>query len=274
MEYREGQKFTATVNILWHRDSEYKDESGWSAKSTQDRTELSNLLSSAQQFIIEKSNKQVAFDIIEISVQGEDCVDVTVIDLPGIVRSIGKDETASLITDINLLINSFLINDRCVILAVVPANVDFHNSQILADAEKVDPSTSRTIPVITKPDMIDPGGERGVLDLLEGRKKTFAMGFHMVKCRGQKALNNKVTLEQAFDEEKHFFSSVDPWRNVASDIVGVSSLRLKLAEIQVSMLEKFIPSIKKEIIDRLVKAEADLAKLGETLQTDSTRRKF
>lgn len=41
------------------------------------------------------------------------------------------------------------------ILAIVPANVDFHNSQIMADALKVDPETQRTIPVITKPDLID-----------------------------------------------------------------------------------------------------------------------
>lgn len=44
---------------------------------------------------------------------------------------------------------------RCVILAVHPSNVDFHNSQILAEAKKVDPKTRRTIPVLTKPDLID-----------------------------------------------------------------------------------------------------------------------
>jgi len=53
------------------------------------------------------------------------------------------------------MIQEFLVNERCIILAVVPANVDFHNSQIMSDAIQVDPATKRTIPVITKPDLID-----------------------------------------------------------------------------------------------------------------------
>jgi hypothetical protein len=55
----------------------------------------------------------------------------------------------------------------------------------MADAILVDPETKRTIPVITKPDLIDKGAESSVLDLLMGKKKSFSMGFHMVKCRGQ-----------------------------------------------------------------------------------------
>ena len=39
-----------------------------------------------------KSEKQVAPDIVEIEVFGPDCVDLTLIDLPGIVRTVGKDE--------------------------------------------------------------------------------------------------------------------------------------------------------------------------------------
>jgi hypothetical protein len=54
----------------------------------------------------------------------------------------------------------------------------------MADAIKVDSSTRRTIPVITKPDLIDEGAENSVLDLLLGKKKDFLMGFHIVKCRG------------------------------------------------------------------------------------------
>ena len=53
----------------------------------------------------------------------------------------------------------------------------------MADAILVDPETKRTIPVITKPDLIDKGAESSVLDLLMGEKKSFLMGFHMVKCR-------------------------------------------------------------------------------------------
>jgi GTPase SAR1 family protein len=132
---------------------------------TQDKwTELSAAIARAQQHIIAVSGKNVARDIVHVKVEGPDCEDLTVVDLPGIVRTRGKDEDASIITDINALINDYLKNSRCVILAVVPANVDFHNSQIMADALKVDPETKRTIPVITKPDLIDEGAEGDVVD--------------------------------------------------------------------------------------------------------------
>lgn len=42
--------------------------------------------------------------------------------------------------------DEYLKNERCVILAVVPANVDLHNSQIMADAKQVDPDGARMIP--------------------------------------------------------------------------------------------------------------------------------
>lgn len=70
------------------------------------------------------------------------------------------------------------------ILAVLSSNVDYHNSQILADALKYDKETSRTIPVLTKPDLIDKGAEEAVKDLLLGKKtKKFKYRFHMVKGR-------------------------------------------------------------------------------------------
>ena len=52
----------------------------------------------------------------------------------------------------------------------------------MAEARKVDPDTKRTIPVLTKPDLIDDGGEMSVKELLLGMKTdSFLLGFHMVK---------------------------------------------------------------------------------------------
>jgi hypothetical protein len=66
----------------------------------------------------------------------------------------------------------------------------------MAEARKVDPDTKRTIPVLTKPDLIGAGAEKSVKELLLGLKTDdFQMGFHMVKGRGQNALNNNETIE-------------------------------------------------------------------------------
>ena len=144
---------------------------------------------------------------------GPQCENLTLIDLPGIVRSHGKDESITLSGDIQSLLTDYLKNDRCIILAVLPANVDFHNSQIMAEARKVDPDTERTIPVLTKPDLIDTGAEGNVKELLLGNKTdNFDMGFHMVKGRGQAALDMKTTIEEGLVQEASFFNSTEPWR--------------------------------------------------------------
>jgi hypothetical protein len=108
-------------------------------------------------------------------------VGCSLLDLPGIVRSRGVNEAESLPEDIKCLIDEYLTNDRCIILAVVPAYFDFHNSQIMADAQKVDPETKRTIPVITKPDLINDGAEEDDKNLLLGKK---TVHFNMDSDKG------------------------------------------------------------------------------------------
>jgi hypothetical protein len=61
---------------------------------------------------------------------------------------LGKGESEALISGIKDLNATYLNNTRCIILAIVPADVDFHNSQILSDARGVDPSTTRTYVLI------------------------------------------------------------------------------------------------------------------------------
>ena len=122
------------------------------------------------------------------------------------MRTLGEGDDPDLVGDIKSLCDDYLQNERCVILAVAPANVDFHYSQIMADAKKVDPLTRRTIPVITKPDLIDLGAEKSVHDLLLGKSVKFNLGFHMVKCRGQNQLTGKgkKTLKDGIRREAVF----------------------------------------------------------------------
>lgn len=153
----------------------------------------------------------------------------------------GKDESEGLIAAIRQLIQEFLKNERCVILAVVPANVDFHNSQILQDAKAEDPTTRRTLPVITKPDLVDEGAEQGVIDLLCGRKtRDFKLGFHAVKCRGQKDLDASVDIATGLQREKEFFQEHPIWGREGdiADLVGIPRLKNKLSDLYMTMVQE------------------------------------
>jgi interferon-induced GTP-binding protein Mx1 len=186
----EAGKTSATVKIRWDSDPTYADD-GFNPIECKSFDEIPAAITAAQQCIVKQSNRQVAPDIVEVNVVDKDCVDLTLIDLPGLVRTTGKDEDSSIIQQIDDILHTYLNNPRCILLAIIPANVDFHNSQMMTEVRKVDPTTERTIPVITKPDLIDPGAEQGVLDLLLGKKTNeFTLDFHMVKFRGQKALDD------------------------------------------------------------------------------------
>lgn len=148
---------------------------------------------------------------MSVKISSPYCENLTLIDLPGIVRATGKGESEHLATDIQSLIDGYLKNPRCVILAVHPSNVDFHNSQIMADARKVDPQTKRTIPVLTKPDLIDEGAEKSVRDLLLGYKtEKFEKGFHMIKGRSQASLNKMKPSLTVSARKKSGFGTINP----------------------------------------------------------------
>jgi GTPase SAR1 family protein len=236
-------------------------------------TKISEEISKAQKFILESRKTEVSEDVIQITLTDPACSDLTLIDLPGIVRTSGKGESESLGREIQVLIDKYLRNERCIILAVVPANVDFHNSQILADAKKVDPETVRTFPVINKPDLIDHGAEAGVEDLLLGKRTDFSLGFHIVKCRGQKALLDGTSIASGLKDEISFFRSTEPWKSISDrSVIGVPNLVAKLADLQIEMLKKEVPNILQDMRKKRVEIEKDLEAAGIDLSSEHTRR--
>mmetsp|Transcript_31005 Transcript_31005/g.33877 ORF Transcript_31005/g.33877 Transcript_31005/m.33877 type:complete len:411 (-) Transcript_31005:1501-2733(-) len=277
MEKSKNQRYFAKIEVQWHHSSPYKDQDRYESPLLEGKesfTEIPNYITEGQEYIIKLSQQEVAFDVINVTIGTPDGFDLTLIDLPGFVRSVGRGESSSIIDDIQALNQEYLDNERCIILAIIPANVDFHNSQIMSDALKVDPETKRTIPVVTKPDLIDEGAEKGVLELLNGSKtQDFAVGFHIVKCRGQKALTEGISIEQGLKDEELHFRDEKHWRACSDrEQFGVINLKKKLASLQIEMLKQSVPSIVKEINAEKAKAMEDLNKLGKDLSTDVQRR--
>jgi len=61
---------------------------------------------------------------ILIELCAENCPDLTIIDLPGIVRTTLEGQSGSTVEDVDALLHKFLVQERTIILAVVPSNVD------------------------------------------------------------------------------------------------------------------------------------------------------
>jgi GTPase SAR1 family protein len=238
---------------------------------------IPDILKEAQDFILQQTGKDVAPDVISLVVESTEYrSDLTLIDLPGLVRSAsGKAESQTLQKDTAALMEEYLNNPRCVILAMHASNVDWHNAQITAEAYRVDPKTCRTIPVLTKPDLIDAGAEHDVVDLLLGKKIEFSLGFHMIKGRGQAALDQKDTIEQGLYDEIEFFDTVDPWKSITDrSLFGTANLRKKLSDLQLNMIRKSLPDIIQEIRLKRNKASELVTDLGDLQESALDRRRY
>jgi ABC-type histidine transport system ATPase subunit len=68
---------------------------------------LPDAIAEAQRHIIDITGKEVASDVVEVEIVGPQCEDLNVVDLPGIVHTTGKGESATMGEDIKELIGTY-----------------------------------------------------------------------------------------------------------------------------------------------------------------------
>jgi len=74
---------------------------------------------------------------IVVKLEAADLPDLTIIDLPGLVRTTTAGQSKSIIAQVDGLVQRYLESERTIVLCVVPANVDIATSDILERAHKV-----------------------------------------------------------------------------------------------------------------------------------------
>ncbi|EGB07178.1 hypothetical protein AURANDRAFT_28354, partial [Aureococcus anophagefferens] len=155
-------------------------------------------------------------DSIVVTVNAPSVPDLTIIDLPGIVRTATQGQDPRVIADVNSMVEFYLKQERTIVLAIVPSNQDVATVDILERALTVDPTGERTIGVLTKPDLIGEGAEDEVVAVLKNERKPLKLGYIMVKNRSamqlkQGAINSPAANERA---EREFFVQHPVWKTV------------------------------------------------------------
>ncbi|KAL9126918.1 MAG: hypothetical protein Q9217_004113 [Psora testacea] len=210
--------------------------------------------------------KSFSDDVLKIEICGPEEQHLSVVDVPGIFRR--KTSGVTTETDkvmVKNMVSSYMQNPRSVILAIIPANVDIATQEILEMAEEHDPDGQRTLGVLTKPDLVDPGAELAVIDILNGKSHQLKLGWCVVLNPGQKALDNPSADRHV--EEKHFFKIREPWNYVAKDHAGIEALRGRLVRLLAEMIEREFPKVKAEISQRLKVCKQNLEHLGPSRGT-------
>ncbi|OWZ20668.1 GTP-binding protein [Phytophthora megakarya] len=204
----------------------------------------------------------ISDDQIVIEMSGPNLPNLTLTDLPGLVRTVGDHEDQSIIPRVREMVNRYMQQERTVIIAVVPANVDMHNTEILQAAQEADPNGTRTIAVVTKVDLVDAGAESAVHELLLNRKKHMHLGYHAVKCRSQRELTKGTSIEKGIANEMTFFGQHEYWKRLPAKLWGVPRLTERLVSILHDNIRHSLPKVITEINSRIAGTQQLLSSLG------------
>jgi interferon-induced GTP-binding protein Mx1 len=86
-----------------------------------DIPELSRVMDRLTEELCAGSNS-FSTESIVVELTSPDACDLTVVDLPGIIRTVTAGQNTTSIEQVNRLIKTFLMDKRTIILAVIPAN--------------------------------------------------------------------------------------------------------------------------------------------------------
>lgn len=201
---------------------------------------------------------------IGVEIEAPDVPDLTIIDLPGLVRTTTAGQKTSIIKQVDALVQRYLEMEQTIVLAVVPATVDIATSDILERALQVDPDGVRTVGVLTKVDLVGSGDEDETMQVLENVRKPLKLGYVGLRCRSQADIKANRSLADARQDERVFFSTHPVFRRLPSSMVGVDTLTTKLTRVLVSRIRQAVPGMADDITSQLKETEVSLSGLGGT----------
>ncbi|KAL8410370.1 hypothetical protein RB596_000180 [Gaeumannomyces avenae] len=214
-----------------------------------------------------------AKDIFRIEVTGPDQPHLTIVDLPGLIHSETKNQTTSDVELIQDVVQSYMREPRCIILAVVSAKNDFANQIVLKLARTANPSGTRTLGVITKPDTLVPGGgsETLYVSLARNQEVEFRHGWHVLKNMDSEEGSWDLTTRDA--EEAKFFGS-GAWKALPRSSLGISKLRGRLSKVLLGQIAAELPGLVHEIDQKFKSCRDQLEKLGEPRASPQEQRLY
>ncbi|KAL6481497.1 hypothetical protein MHYP_G00095770 [Metynnis hypsauchen] len=216
-------------------------------------------------------------DLITLEIISANVCDLTLINLPGIARVPVQGQPEDIGDQIKNLIRRFIEKSETINLVVVPCNVEFATTEALKMAQEVDPEGKRTLVILTKPDLIDKGTEKTILKIVRNQVIPLNKGYIVVKCRGQKQIEDKISLEQTIQEEIDFFKRHDFFRCLLEEEkASVNCLATKLTQDLVDHIKKSLPLLSEEIKRHLRNSRVKLSlyQVSPPLETQNLKAFF
>jgi len=206
------------------------------------------------------NNKGISREPILLKIFSPSVVDLTLVDLPGLVKVPIGEQPQDIEEQVRNLIFEYISNPNAIILAISPANSDIANSDALRIAKEVDPHFQRTLGVLTKIDLMDPG--TNVLDVLNNKTFPLKYGYIGVVCRSQLDTKNKKSIEDHLKTEKEFFDHLKEYKNVRH-LLGIRTLTNNLSELLIEQIKTTLPKLRDTISTAIYTKEQELENFGQ-----------
>lgn len=263
-----------TVSIVPHHSRNEDDKQSLSGfrQELDSFAELPQLVENAKLAMgILTTAKSFSEDILRIEISGPERPHLTIVDLPGLIHSENKNQSASDIELINNVVKRYMTEPRSVILAVVSAKNDYANQVVLGLARRADPQGKRTLGVITKPDTLIPGSgnESQFVSLAKNCDVEFRLGWHVLRNRDTDI--EAWTLTERDEQEMQFFST-GSWTSIPAAQLGIKTLRDRLSNLLVRQIATELPNLMDEIETMSKDCQSQLLKLGHPRDTIHQQR--
>ncbi|XP_067401323.1 interferon-induced GTP-binding protein Mx1-like isoform X2 [Emydura macquarii macquarii] len=194
----------------------------------------------------------ISQELISLEISSPNVPDLTLIDLPGIARVAVGNQPQDIGNQIIKLIRKYICKKQTINLVVVPCNVDIATTEALKMANEVDPKGERTLGILTKPDLVDRGTERNVIDIVQNLSVPLRKGYMIVKCRGQQNIDDKMTLASAIQKEREFFEEHEHFSILLEERKAtIPLLAERLTQELIEHITKSLPTLENQIKEKL-----------------------
>ncbi|KAG6329455.1 hypothetical protein ID866_9634 [Astraeus odoratus] len=203
---------------------------------------------------------------ISLEISGPDVADLSFVDLPGLIASVGQGGNVEDIILVRDLVMSYIEKPSCLILLTVACETDFENQGAHHLAKRFDPEGKRTVGVLTKPDRIPWGEEASWVRLIRNEREPLVNNWFCVKQPSSHTLSLGIKWGEARHQEEEFFNRTQPWRSLDplhKAFLGTGNLTERLSLILAELIAKRLPEIQAELYNTIQQTERELSQLPQ-----------
>jgi dynamin 1-like protein len=211
------------------------------------------------------NNKGISNNPIQLKIYSPRVLALTLVDLPGMTKVPVGDQPENIEEQIHEMLLHHISNPNAIILAVTAANADIANSDALQLAKAADPYGNRTIGVLTKLDLMDPGTDAS--EVLNNQLIPLKRGYIGVVNRGQKDINADLSIREGLGKEEEFFRThpIYSQRSLRTKC-GTATLAKALNTILMHHIRECLPEVKNKITSMMGDVQQEMEALGSPNQ--------